>query len=155
IRYQMEAGVDGIFFDNPTVHPEGCYCPHCMDAFIKFAREHWPKPLPPPSTDSVVACRIVADRQPKLFLRFRATIARDFLADMREFARKINPRALITCNNSLNSPDVLYSQCRTYRYHIEQMSEAEDFVVVEDMNNQPRIEANGQTIEYGPTYKLL
>ena len=36
IRYQLEAGSDGIFFDNPTVHPQGCYCPHCMRAFAKY-----------------------------------------------------------------------------------------------------------------------
>jgi hypothetical protein len=35
------------------------------------------------------------------------------------------------------------------------MSKTEDLVVVEDMNSQPRVEANGQTVEYGPTYKLL
>jgi hypothetical protein len=35
------------------------------------------------------------------------------------------------------------------------MSQAEDFVVVEDMSSQPRILPNGQTIEYGPTYEQL
>ena len=99
--------------------------------------------------------RGLADSHPELFLRFRSTIARDFLADMRTYARTINPRALITCNNSLNSPGVLYSQCRTYGYNIYEMSKAEDFVVVEDMATQPRTEANGQTLEYGPTYKQL
>jgi hypothetical protein len=88
-------------------------------------------------------------------MRFRSTIARDFLADMRAYARTINPRALITCNNSLNSPGVFYSQCRMYGYNIDEMSKTEDLVVVEDMNSQPRMEANGQTVEYGPVYKLL
>ncbi len=27
VRYQLETGHDGVFFDNPTVHPQGCYCP--------------------------------------------------------------------------------------------------------------------------------
>jgi hypothetical protein len=35
------------------------------------------------------------------------------------------------------------------------MSKAEDFVVVEDQSSQPRMLANGQLIEYGPTYKQL
>ena len=48
-------------------------------------------------------------------------------------ARTINPHTLVTCNNSLNSPGVLYSQCRTYGYNIFEMSKAEDYVVVEDM----------------------
>ena len=42
-----------------------------------------------------------------------------------------------------------------YAYDIDEMSKAEDYVVVEDMHSQPRTEANGQTFEYGPTYKLL
>src|SRR5256885_13402664 len=36
VRQQLESGHDGIFFDNPTVHPEGCYCPHCMAKFAQF-----------------------------------------------------------------------------------------------------------------------
>jgi len=24
VRQQLESGCDGIFFDNPTVHPQGC-----------------------------------------------------------------------------------------------------------------------------------
>ena len=52
-------------------------------------------------------------------------------------------------------PSVLYSQCRMYGYNIDELSKVEDFVVVEDMGTQPRTEANGQTVEYGPTYKQL
>src|SRR6185295_7486657 len=114
VRYQLETGSDGIFFDNPTVHPQGCYCPHCMRAFAKFFAGHAAKPVGPESTDDIEAIRSLAASQPELFLRFRSTIARVFLDDMRTYARTINPRALITCNNSLNSPTVSYSQCRTY-----------------------------------------
>ena len=151
VRYQLETGSDGIFFDNPTVHPQGCYCPHCMRAFAKYFVRHASKPVGPEShgrhRGHSRTCRF---RTREYFLRFRATIARDFLADMRKYARTINPRALITCNNSLNSPSVFYSQCRMYGYNIDEMSKTEDLVVVEDMNSQPRTEANGQTVEYGP-----
>ena len=104
VRYQLEAGHDGIFFDNPTVHPQGCYCSHCMRAFAKYFAGHASKPIGPESTDDIEAIRRLADSQPEYFLQFRATIGRDFLADMRTYARTINPRALMTCNNSLNSP---------------------------------------------------
>ncbi len=157
VRYQLETGSDGIFFDNPTVHPQGCYCPHCMEQFAKFL-EHEGKPVAVETrnaTDRIEAIRKLADSQPKDFLRFRSTIARDFLADMRSFACTIHPHALMTCNNSLNTPDVFYSQSRMYGYNIDEMSKVEDLVVVEDMNTQPRTEANGQTLEYGPTYKQL
>ena len=155
IRYQLEAGCDGIFFDNPTVHPQGCYCSHCMKAFAEYVVQNAAKPIGPVAADDTEAIRKVTDSQPELFLRFRSTIARDFMSDMRKYARTINPRALITCNNSLNSPSVFYSQCRMYGYSIDEMSKTEDLVVVEDMGSQPRMEANGQTVEYGPMYKVL
>jgi hypothetical protein len=155
VRFQLETGNDGVFFDNPTVHPRGCYCPHCMRAFLKYFVDQAPKALNIELSADLEQNRELADENKEMFLRFRSTIARDFLADMRAYARTINPRALITCNNSLNSPTVFYSQCRTYGYNIDEMSKAEDFVVVEDQNTQPRAEANGQVFEYGPTYKQL
>src|SRR5437764_10282638 len=89
----------------------------------------------------------------KEFLEFRCTIARDFLAEMNACARSIKKDALITANNSLNSPDVLFSQCRRYAYNIYEMSKTEDYVVVEDESSQPRTLPNGNTLEYGATYK--
>ena len=86
---------------------------------------------------------------------YRGLMPDDFLAAMRDYARSIRPNALITANNSLNSAEVLYSQCRSYAYNIYEMSQTEDFVVVEDMSSQPRTLANGQTFEYAPTYKQL
>lgn len=155
VRAQLEAGHDGIFFDNPTVHPQGCYCPHCMKRFADFLLGRPSKAIGPEPAGDIEAARSLADAEPEYFKQFRSTIARDFLAAMRVYARTINPRALITCNNSLNSPGVLYSQCRDYGYSIDELSKAEDFVVVEDMSSQPRKEANGQTMEYGPTYQQL
>ncbi len=157
VREQLETGCDGIFFDNPTVHPQGCYCPYCMEAFAGFLRREGLLPAGDlgTATNSVAALRELAQKQSAAFLRFRCTIARDFLADMRNYARSIKHGALITANNSLNSADVLYSQCRTYAYNIYELSKAEDFVVVEDMSGQPRTRADGQIVEYGPTYEQL
>jgi len=158
IRLQLESGCDGIFFDNPTVHPDGCYCEHCMKAFRAFLKSTQAvPPLSKPNDpgDDLASLRACAAAHPAVFLRFRCTIARDFFADMRNYARSIRPNALITANNSLNSAEVLFSQCRSHAYNIHEMSKTEDYVVVEDMSSQPRILPNGQTIEYGPTYKQL
>jgi hypothetical protein len=149
VREQLEAGCDGIFFDNPTVHPQGCYCEHCMKGFAEFLASAEARPK------SVSGWREFAAAHPKEFMRFRCTIARDFLREMRESARKVNRRALVTCNNSFNSPDVLFSQCRSYAYNIYELSKAEDFVVVEDMGTQPWVLATGKTLEYGPSYRQL
>ncbi len=157
VRLQLEAGCDGIFFDNPTVHPQGCYCAHCMIGFADFlrteAQESGLTKRQPAAT--LLALRQYAIDHPKFFMRFRSTIARNFLMHMRTYARTIKPDALITANNSLNSATAFYSQCRRYAYSIYEMSQAEDFVVVEDMSSQPRKLANGQTYEYGPVYKQL
>ena len=154
VRQQLETGHDGIFFDNPTVHPQGCYCEHCRANFAEFLRNERLKLPPGNDIASVEALRELAATHPTEFLRFRATIARDFLRDIREYARTINPRALVTCNNSLNSPDRLYAQSRMHGYNIEELSKVQDFVVVEDMATQPRVEGS-QTFEYGPTYRQL
>lgn len=151
IRFQLETGHDGIFYDNPTVHPKGCYCEHCMARFARFIGNDTNTEVP---TD-LAELRECAAGQRNAFRRFRATIARDFLAEMREWARTINPDALITANNSTNSPGVLYSQCTTYGYSPFEMSRSEDFVVIEDMGSQPRTTDDGKVIEYGPTYKQL
>lgn len=88
-------------------------------------------------------------------MQFRATTARDFLASMRAAARKLRPEALITCNNSLNAPEQFFAQSRSLAYNIHELSKVEDFVLVEDMATQPRTEAAGATVEYGPLYELL
>jgi hypothetical protein len=89
------------------------------------------------------------------FRKFRAMIATDFLADIRAYARTINPSAVITCNNSLNAPDSLFSQIRSYAYNIHELAKVEDIVVVEDMATQPRVLPNGAAIEFGAVYEVL
>ncbi len=153
VRLQLEAGHDGIFFDNPTVHPQGCYCEHCMKKFAKFLRDEGQK-VELPKTNTVAFLRQLAVKQPKDFMRFRCTTARDFMAEMRSYARTLKGDALITCNNSLNSPGVFFSQCRDYGYNIYEMSKTEDWITVEDMVSQPRV-VNGNPVEYGHVYELL
>jgi hypothetical protein len=152
VRASLEAGCDGIFFDNPTVHQQGCYCHFCMERFFAFLNAGKERTWPGPTIEEL---RRMAVARPEDFRRFRTTIARDFFAEIRSYARTINPHALVTANNSLNSAEVLYSQARGFAYSIFEMSKTEDFVVVEDMSSQPRTLANGRIIEYGPTYKQL
>ncbi len=151
VAAQIDTGHDGIFFDNPTVHPKGCFCPYCMKEFVSFLRAENVQP----EEDSVEAMRRYAMDHPMYFKRFRCTIARNFLAVMREHARTLNPDVVVTANNSLNHRDVLFSQCHRYAYNLYEMSKAEDFVVIEDMSAQPRVLADGVTMECAPTYAQL
>ena len=154
VRMQIESGHDGIFFDNPTVHPQGCYCEYCMAKFaIYFASIGNFVELP--ETNTVAFVRQLAVQHPNEFLRFRCTTARDFMQEIRDYARTIKRDALITCNNSLNSPSVFFSQGRDYGYNIYEMSKTEDFITAEDMGSQPRTLADGNTVEYGPIYEML
>jgi len=157
VRQELEAGCDGIFFDKPTVHPQGCYCSYCLEKFAAFLQQRGLIPSRGLNTsgNSTTALRELPQKFPAEFMLFRCTIARDFLLEMRRYARTIKRHALVTANNSLNSADALYSQCRSYAYNIYELSRAEDFVVVEDMSSQPRMLANGHIIDYGPTYKQL
>ena len=150
IRLQIESGHDGIFFDNPTVHTDGCYCAHCMAKFAAFCRR---ENIPVADT-SLDAMRNLAAEQKTAFMRFRSTIAADFFSEMRAYARILDRNALLTANNSLNHPSVFFSQSRGLGYNIYEMSKAEDFVVVEDMSTQPRVDDNGRSIEYGPMYAM-
>ncbi len=151
VRAQLETGHDGIFFDNPTVHEKGCYCSHCMEKFAAFlAAEGTAVP-----DRSVDALRKLAVERADDFKRFRCTIGRDFIAEMRAHARTLNPEFVTTANNSLNQPSVLFSQCHIYGYCIPEMSKTEDFVVIEDMGAEPRWMGDGKTTECGPTYAQL
>ena len=149
---ELESGCDGIFFDNPTVHPDGCYCEFCMKKFAEFLGSDSGISLAP--NLSLAELRKQASAHPREFMKFRSTIASDFLDEMENYAHSIRRGVLITCNNSLNTPDVLFSQIRADGYNINEMSRVEDYVLVEDMNTQPRM-AGGRTFEYGPTYKEL
>lgn len=151
VRAQLETGHAGIFFDNPTVHPKGCYCPYCMDRFVSFLQEEAKNT----GDASVETMRRYALDHPDDFKRFRCTIARDFLGAMREYGRSINPNAVITANNSLNHRDVLFSQCHDYAYNLQELSKTEDFVVIEDMSAQPRVLEDGKVMECAPTYAQL
>ncbi|MFA6241561.1 MAG: hypothetical protein WC655_11555 [Candidatus Hydrogenedentales bacterium] len=151
VRKQLETGHDGIFFDNPTVHNQGCYCPHCMKGFAAFLRAEGETV----EDGSLESLRKLAQDHASDFKRYRCTIARDFFKEIREYARLINPHAVITANNSLNAPGSFYSQCQGYAYNIYEMSKTEDFVVIEDTSTQPRVLQDGKVIEYGPTYAAL
>jgi len=151
VKTSLEIGLDGIFFDNPTVHHQGCYCPYCMQKFLQFLESRGEKI----EDTSLNALRELAQKKSVEFKKFRCTIARDFLSEIRNYAREINPKALITANNSLNAPEVIFSQCHRYAYNIKEMSTSQDFVVIEDMGSAPRRTSQGKTIECGPVYDLV
>ena len=154
VKMQLEAGHDGIFFDNPTVHPQGCYCEFCMRKFQTIWRPAGVKVERPPIRLMPTYMRKIASSASRTFYIF---VPRSPVIFSRKFKirAQVKPKAMITCNNSLNSPTSFFSQSRTYGYNIHEMSKVEDLVVVEDEVSQPRTLPNGNTVEYGHMYELL
>ena len=164
VRAQLETGCDGVCFENLTVHPQGCYCRWCMEAFMKFLQQEDKRPFqksainilhPEVEPFPLEAARQLALTRTNDFLRFRCTIARDFLADMRSYARSIKPSALIAAGSSLTDPDALYAQCRTDACNINEMSQAADVVVIKDLSRETRALQSGEIVECSPIYKQL
>jgi hypothetical protein len=155
VRMELESGCDGIFFDNPTVHPQGCYCPFCMEKFAGFLAGRTNLAGDGGKKPGIEELRQLAEQHSREFMEFRAVTARDFMSEIKSYARTLKRGALVTCNNSLNSPDALFAQTRADGYDIDEMSKTEDFVLVEDMVSQPRTQPGGRSWEYGPTYRQL
>lgn len=150
IRSVVEGGFDGVFYDNPTVHPSGNYSQHAMRAWSGFLKGNGVKV----SDESVSALRELTKSNQRLWLQFRAGEAADFFREMRDYGRSIKPGFILTANNSLNVWDSFYSQPRAMGYSIFQQSQALDFITVEDMSMSPR--RDGAThISYAPTLKMI
>jgi len=150
LKLTIEAGHDGVFFDNPTVHPNGNYSRNAMRAWKRFLGENGIKR----ETADLPALRALTRKHPGLWMRFRATEAADFIREMREYASSLKPGFIVTCNNSLNSWDGFYAQARTHGYSIPELTRWEDLVLIEDMANQPRREGDGH-ISYAQTLRML
>lgn len=119
----------------------------------KFALFCEREKIPVADTSLEAMRKLAVERKPD-FMWFRSTIARDFFSEMRAYARILERNAILTANNSLNHPSVFFSQSRGLGYNIHEMSKSEDLVVVEDMSTQPRVTDKGESIEYGPMYRM-
>jgi dienelactone hydrolase len=150
IKLAVEAGHDGVFFDNPTVHPTGNYSPYAMRAWERFLKREGvdtgkEKPGSP---------RALTQSQPERWRRFRVTEAADFLREMRDYGRSLKRSFVLTANNSLNSWDSFYSQPRGYGYSIPEQSRNEALITIEDMSSQPR-RMGDSYVSYAGTLRLL
>lgn len=164
VRVQLETGCDGVCFENFTVHPQGCYCRWCMEAFMKFLQQEDKRPFqksainilhPEVEPFPLAAARQLALTRTNDFLRFRCTIARDFLADMRSYARSIKPNALIAADFSLADPDAFFAQCRTSACNINEISRTADVIVIHDLSKQTHVSQTEEIPDDIAIYKQL
>lgn len=150
IKLVVQSGFDGVFYDNPTVHPSGNYSQYAMRAWSKFLKHNGIRV----TDESISALRELTKSNQRLWLQFRATEAADFFREMRDYGRSIKPGFILTANNSLNAWDSFYTQPRSMGYSIFNQSQAQDFITIEDMSMSPR--RDGATyMSYGPTLKMV
>ena len=150
IKLAIESGHDGVFFDNPTVHPSGNYSFFSMRAWKRFLGRNGGDP----GAADLAGLRGLTKIHPRLWIRFRTTEAADFLREMREYGRSLKPDFFLTANNSLNAWDSFYSQPRQYGYSIPELARSEDSILVEDMANQPRREKEGY-VSYAQNLRMI
>lgn len=99
VRIVVEAGADGIFFDNPWLGAQpflfggawlgaaGCYCPRCREAFRRATGLEIPVAIDPLREDV------------QAYLRWRAGVVTSTLEELAEYARSLNPEVLISAND--------------------------------------------------------
>ncbi len=150
IKLVVASDHDGVFFDNPTVHPQGNYSEYAMKAWARFLQDEGTKA----ATNDLAALRSLTKSQPELWRKFRTTEAADFFREMREYGRSLKPGFILTVNNSLNSWDSFYSQSQDYGYSILEQSRHEDVVTIEDMSSQPRRDGAAFVSYAGPLRML-
>lgn len=150
IKLAADSGHDGVFFDNPTVHPDGNFSPYAMEAWARFLRKVRVKKIP----GDLHGLRAYTGPHQDLWRKFRATEAADFIREMQAYCKTLRPGFLLTVNNSLNAWDSFYSQLRQYGYSIAEQSRHEDLVTIEDMSSQPRRQGNSY-VSYGSTLRLI
>jgi len=116
IKAALDAGADGIFWDNNF---SKCHCPICREKFRAFTAERLgtacdiPRPLPPepvPEKDLRSAREVVFDWIPLGHPEARAHLAknlfryhsvRDILLELRDYARSIRPDVVWSSNGHL------------------------------------------------------
>lgn len=99
VRLVVEAGADGVFFDNPWMGAQpflfggvwlgaaGCYCPRCREAFRRATGLEIPLSIDPLREDV------------QAYLRWRAGVVTSTLEELAGYARSLNPEVLVSAND--------------------------------------------------------
>ncbi|MDW7992040.1 MAG: hypothetical protein RMK65_07930 [Anaerolineae bacterium] len=99
VRLVVEAGADGVFFDNPWMGAQpflfggtwlgtaGCHCPRCQEAFRRATNLEIPTEIDP--------CR----EEVQAYLRWRARVVTETLEELAAYARSLNPAVLVSAND--------------------------------------------------------
>jgi hypothetical protein len=137
VRGVVEAGADGVFFDNPwhaaqPLHfagvwlgPAGCYCNRCRGAFREATGLEMPEVIAPRS-----------DEASRRYLRWRADQVTETVGALADAARILNPDILVSANDfdAVMRPSYLI-----YGVDLEGLARVQDVMMIEDYG-LPRLE---------------
>ena len=117
----IKAGLDCVYFDNPTVMTCCCYCDLCRREFKAYLKRAGMKPFNPPTEHEVrellsrrgkvCDCQLASmkeivssgpharlARKWLVWLEFGQRCALDFLSEMSSYVHKLSSKIPITCN---------------------------------------------------------
>ena len=141
IRLTVEAGYDGIRYDGP-VGP--CFCKFCQKAFREYLRGKYTRGQLQEfygfkSFDDVRIPREKADRLQVEWRRYCCVREGTTVAQTRAFARKLNPKFLMSYNYCIGGA----SLCGSSRF--EALAAAGDYALIEgDQMSTPRLTPGGK-----------
>jgi len=87
IKLAAESCHDGVYFDNPTVHTKGNFSVYAMKAWAQFLKVRGVNADP----EDLKALRSLTTTNTELWRQFRVTEAADFIREMRDYCRSLNP----------------------------------------------------------------
>jgi len=126
----VEAGSDGVFFDNPwmggqPVHfggtwsgPAGCYCERCQNAFHEASGLEIPTQIDPRD-----------DKTSRQYLTWRADIVTQTIQNLSDHARAINHGVVISANDY---DAVMQPSYITHGIDLRALSLVQDMIMIED-----------------------
>ncbi|MBN1450564.1 MAG: hypothetical protein JW963_06070 [Anaerolineales bacterium] len=138
VRGVVEAGADGVFFDNPWhagqplnflgawMGGAGCYCDRCQDAYRQASGRDIPTRLNPER-----------DEDSRTYLRWRAVVVTRKISELAEYARTLKTDALVSVNDF---DAVMRSSYLVYGIDLQGLAGVQNLLMIEDFG-LPRWEA--------------
>ena len=139
VRGVIEAGADGVFFDNPWhagqplnflstwMGGAGCYCERCKEAFMAASGLDIPTQISPETDEN--SCT---------YLRWRTDLVTRVLRELADYARSLKPDVLVSANDfdAVMRPSYL-----VYGIDLRGLADVQDLLMIEDFG-LPRWEAD-------------
>jgi hypothetical protein len=130
VRGVIEAGADGVFFDNPWHASQplnflgawmggaGCYCERCKEKYMADSGLDIPTQLFPET-----------DENSRTYLRWRANLVTRTLSELSDYARLLKPDVLVSANDfdAVMRPSYL-----VYGIDLRGLAKVQDLLMIED-----------------------